>query len=187
MSIYSILAIAFALAMDAFVVAASCGVSLNKLTLQAVLRFGIFFGLFQFAMPLIGFAGSRTFSTYVQFLGHWIAFALLLLVGGKMFLETFKNEDLPNICEYSLLPPIKKMILLALATSIDAMAVGVSFAVMDFPVLLASVIIGIVAFALSALGVCLGKKLGDTHQKLAERAGGLILIAMGIKILIEHL
>ena len=178
--------IAVSLAMDAFAVSVSNGLMLPKIQIKHAIIFGLFFGVFQFIMPLIGWACGSRFSQYIVNVDHWVAFVLLSLIGGKMVYETFKDDE-NNVRDEKNIMSFSNLTILAIATSIDALAVGVTFALVKVNVLSASVIIGIVAFILSFVGVMLGKKIGSVFQTYAERIGGLVLIGIGIKILIEHL
>lgn len=190
MGIISILLIAVGLAMDAFAVAVTNGLALKKVKIIHAFKFGIFFGFFQFIMPVIGWFCSKNFSSAIEKFDHWIAFILLVIIGGNMFIETFKKSKDNNIFDENILS-FKNMIMLAVATSIDALAVGVSFAFIQsdngLNIWSASLIIGAVAFIMSYIGLMIGKKIGGMFQKNAERIGGLILIGIGIKILVEHL
>lgn len=191
MNFFAVFLIAISLAMDAFAVSISNGLALSKVKPMHAVKFGLFFGIFQFIMPLIGYLCSKNFSGAIEEFDHWIAFILLVLIGGKMFIETFKNDDISVANKDEVILSFKNLTVLAIATSIDALAVGVSFAFVGegkgLGILEASAIIGIVAFVLSFIGAMLGRKIGDLFQKNAERIGGLILIGIGCKILIEHL
>ena len=187
MDVLSVFVIAIGLAMDAFAVSMSHGIALKDIRLRHIFRFGIYFGVFQFIMPLLGYLGGRTLSTYITAIDHWIAFGLLSVIGGKMLYETFGRQEECVPCSADEVLSFKKMLLLAIATSIDALAVGISFAVIETDIITACTIIGLVAFVLSCVGVCIGKKVGCVFQKSAERLGGIILIGIGIKILVEHL
>lgn len=188
MNLSSILLIAVGLAMDAFAVAVSAGVCIRHAKIHHMLKFGLFFGFFQFIMPILGYWGSQSFSSYVEAIDHIIACAVLVIIGGKMFYEALQADDTcPTTCDEPNMYSYKKLTLLAIATSIDALAVGISFAVTDTEIWSASLIIGVVAFTLSYLGVYIGKKLGCVFQKTAEKFGGIVLIAIGIKIFIENM
>jgi putative Mn2+ efflux pump MntP len=182
---FSILLIALALAADAFAVAVANGITMKSYTVKYSLIFGFYFGFFQFAMPIIGFVIGRTFSAVVQSWSSWFAFALLLVIGLKMIWESTKSDietdTIHGVCS------VKNMSALALATSLDAMAVGVNFALMGVRVWTACATIGVVAFVLSAAGVAIGQKVGGFFQKGAERIGGAILILIGFRILLESL
>lgn len=175
--------IALSLAMDAFAVSISNGVSVRGFGKKDAVRQGLYFGIFQFLMPLIGwFLGSRV-KDCIATLDHWIAFLLLAVIGANMICESLKEE---NAQEESHLTS-KVLMLQAIATSIDALAVGISFALLDVNILTAGLIIGIIAFALSFTGGILGKGLGSFLQAKAAFAGGTVLILIGLKILVEHL
>lgn len=184
----SIILTAIGLAMDAFVVSLSNGMALKKYRLRYSLIFGVYFGFFQFFMTFAGYGAGQSFKTYVDQFGHWISFGLLTVVGIKMIMETRgeKNEDTES-ANIQAIVSVKNMSLLALATSIDAMAVGVSYALMRTNIVLASVVIGVVAFLFSATGVALGKKLGHYADNAAGRIGGGILIFIGVQILLRSI
>lgn len=202
MSFLSIFMTAIGLSMDAFAVALAKGMSLKKNLLKNALKIAVFFGGFQAIMPFIGWFAGRYFRGYIESFDHWIAFILLGAIGGKMIYESFKGEkencsldedDIAN--EVSVEEELieekglsnKNLTLLAIATSIDALAVGVSFAFLNVSILPAISIIGITTFVLCMIAVLIGRKLGCILQKYAEVAGGIILILMGLKILIEHM
>lgn len=213
MSIFSILIIAIGLAMDAFAVSICTGIKLKKLTPTKALKVGLYFGGFQAIMPIIGWAISTSFKSYIENIDHWIAFILLSIIGGKMLLDTLKDEKEQSYEETTSqeIPPNeshsedccgtckniyadnnnpianKTLLVLAVATSIDALVVGISFAVLDVNIIEAVSIIGIVTLIISFIGVMLGKKLGELFKQKAEILGGVILIGMGVKILVEHL
>lgn len=177
--------IAVGLGMDALSVAIGIGAAARTLTPGAVLRLAGSFGLFQFAMPLVGWLAGRTVADYISGYDHWVAFLLLSLVGGKMVWDSFRQEKERTHAN----DPTRGMTLLVLsvATSIDAFAVGLSFAFLKAPIIHASVIIGIVCFLMTAAGMVFGRKLGELFGKKAELAGGLVLLGIGIKILWDHL
>jgi putative Mn2+ efflux pump MntP len=187
MSFGVILAIALALAMDAFAV--SIGVSLVQrgCTPRQTLRMSGSFGLFQFFMPIIGWAAGRTIVGLIQSFDHWIAAGLLVFVGGKMILEAFHGEE--DDGEVSCPDKTRggHLLLLSLATSIDALAVGLSLAALEVPVVYPAAVIGVVAFLITALGTKIGPVLGKWIGKWAELAGGLVLLGIAVKILIDHL
>lgn len=177
--------IAIGLAMDAFAVSVSSGVSLKKTNLKTYLYFGIYFGFFQFIMPIIGYYGSGFFSDYFQTYTSYISFALLLFVGGKMLYEAVhpdENADETTSDEKILKP--SNMIMLSIATSIDALVVGILFQINGEPILTGSIIIGVVAAVFSAVGVYIGKKVGNLFGNKAEILGGVILIALAFKALL---
>lgn len=182
--------LAVGLAMDCFAVSIASGILLKHTRLRPMLVMAISFGFFQGLMPLLGWIGASFFSHLIESIDHWIAFAILLFLGGRMALESFKDED----CKQEFDPTKLKVVLaLAVATSIDALAVGVSFAflgIKDCSAILPPIcIIGFVSFALSMIGLMFGIRFGcGIARKLrAELWGGIILIIIGVKILIEHL
>lgn len=182
--------LAIGLAMDCFAVSIASGIILKHAKLRPMLVMAISFGFFQALMPLLGWIGASFFSHLIESVDHWIAFGILAFLGGRMIIESFKNED----CKHEYDPSSLKVVLaLAVATSIDALAVGVSFAflgIRDFSAILPPIgIIGFVSFALSMAGLMFGIRFGcGIARKLrAELWGGIILIIIGTKILIEHL
>lgn len=187
MSILEIIFISISLAMDAFAVSISNGIILKNIKIVYAIKFGIFFGAFQFIMPILGYYLTNLLGEQIKAFDHWIAFILLNIIGFKMIIETFKNDNDNNICNDKEILSIKNLTVLAIATSIDALAVGVSFSLINVNIIKASLIIGFVAFGFSFLGVLIGKKIGSLLSKNAERFGGIILILIGFKILIEHL
>ncbi|AVM51914.1 putative Mn2+ efflux pump MntP [Bacteroides zoogleoformans] len=182
--------LAIGLAMDCFVVSIASGIILKRTRLKPMLIMAFFFGFFQALMPLLGWMGTGFFSHLIESIDHWIAFGILFFLGGRMIKESFKDET----CKHEYDPTsLKVIVTLALATSIDALAVGISFALLNiksFRTLLPSIgIIGFVSFALSMAGLMFGIRFGCgiARRLHAELWGGLILIAIGTKILIEHL
>jgi putative Mn2+ efflux pump MntP len=171
--------IAIGLSMDAFAVAVSIGLTLRQRGFWKALVVGLYFGIFQAIMPLIGFFAAWNFSEYVSAYAHWIAFALLLFLGGKMIYSAFQNETAK---ETSMHP--REMLPLAIATSIDALAVGVSFAFLYVSILPAVSFIGVITFLLSTVGVFVGSFFGEKFKNKATFAGGAILVIMGLNILI---
>ncbi len=178
----TIFLIAVSLAMDAFAVSISNGVSVRGFDTKQSAVQGLYFGGFQFLMPVVGwFLGSRV-KTYIESVDHWIAFALLAVIGGNMIRESFREEE-GGQTELT----GRILLLQAIATSIDALAVGISFAILDVNIWMAAAIIGVVSFVMSFCGGMLGKGLGNFLQAKAEFAGGIVLVLIGIKILAEHL
>ena len=182
--------LAVGLAMDCFAVSIASGIILKRTMWRPMLIMAFAFGLFQAIMPLLGWIGASFFSHMIENFDHWIAFGILVFLGGRMFIESFKDED----CKQEFDPTSLKVVLaLAVATSIDALAVGVSFAflgIKDFSAILSPIlIIGFVSFALSVIGLLFGIRChcGIARKLHAERWGGIILIIIGTKILIEHL
>ncbi len=180
--------IAVGLAMDAFAVAVCKGLNMRKLDFKQMSLIALFFGGFQAGMPLIGwFIGSR-FARYVESIDHWVTFILLAIIGGKMIIEAIKGDDECEDCGESKLN-LKELTALAIATSIDALAVGVAFALTydRNTVFLAVALIGIITAGLSVIGVFIGHKFGAKYKNKAELAGGLVLVLMGAKFLVEGL
>lgn len=184
MNLLLILGLAVSLAMDAFSVSITSGVIIAKPTMKQYLKIGLYFGFFQFIMPILGFYGGVLFESAIKKYDHWIAFGLLLFIGGKMFWESFHADESEEKKDPT---KGKTLILLSIATSIDAAAVGFSFAALQAPIIFPSIIIGLICFLFSISGVFLGAKIGNRFGKIAERVGGSILILIGTKILIEHL
>ncbi|MEG2331223.1 MAG: manganese efflux pump MntP family protein [Bacteroides sp.] len=187
---FEIWLIAIGLAMDCFAVSIASGIILKRIQWRPILIMAFFFGLFQALMPLIGWLCANTFSHLIENVDHWIAFGILSFLGGRMIIESFKHED----DRKELNPTSLKVVLtLAIATSIDALAVGISFAFMgirDLTGILSSIsVIGVVSFALSVIGLLLGIKChcSQARKLHAELWGGIILVLIGIKILVEHL
>lgn len=184
MDTLSIAVIAVALGMDAFSVAIGIGVINRQDVWRSTFRLAFHFGLFQFIMPLAGWLAGSTVAGIISGYDHWIAFGLLAYVGGKMIMDAYRSGDGPPETD-----PTRggKLILLSVATSIDALAVGFSLALLKVPILYPSAIIGIVAFLMTATGMYFGGKLGKIFGKKVEIAGGIVLIIIGGKILFEHL
>lgn len=184
MTLTSLFIIAVGLSMDAFAVSICKGLAMGKINVRKATIVGLWFGGFQGLMPAIGYLVGYRFQEKITFLDHWIAFGLLALIGINMIREALsKDEEEPDASLKA-----KDMLILAIATSIDALAVGVSFAFLpDVPILPAVCFIGVITFLLSALGVKIGNVFGTKYKSKAELAGGIILILMGIKILLEHL
>ncbi len=183
MTILEILLIAIGLAMDAFAVSICKGLSMKKMNWKKALIVGAYFGIFQALMPIIGYFLGSTFEDLVTHIDHWIAFVLLVAIGGNMLKEAFANNS--ENCNDNV--DFKTMSILAIATSIDALAIGITFAFLQANIWISAIIIGIVTFAISIIGVKIGNKFGDRYERRAEIVGGFILIFMGIKILLEHL
>jgi manganese efflux pump family protein len=187
MSLLYVLGIALALSMDAFAV--SVGFSLGRLGLtrtQAV-RMAAHFGLFQLGMPILGWLAGKTISGLIQSFDHWVAAGLLVFVGGKMIIEAVRDEEEKLIREIRDRTKGWPLIVLSLATSLDALAVGLSFAALGAPVLFPAGVIGAVCFSMTLAGAKIGPILGKLVGEWAEAAGGVVLILIAIKILIEHL
>ncbi|MGB9928302.1 MAG: manganese efflux pump MntP family protein [Methanosarcina sp.] len=175
--------LALGLAMDAFAVSMSSGTTIRPFRLNDALKLAIFFGTFQAFMPVLGWLGGNTVSSFVSEYAPWIAFLLLALIGSKMIYEAFygNEEAKVNSLNYSIL------FVLAIATSIDALAVGISFAFLKTPIFEPVIIIGLVTFFMSFCGAILGYRIGHFFENEVEILGGFILIGLGIKILAEHM
>lgn len=183
-----LLLIGVGLSMDAFAVSICKGLAMRRVNKKQALVIGLFFGGFQALMPFIGWALGTQFESYITSIDHWIAFVLLAFIGGKMIAEAVRPED-ENVEIDKMDPPLdlKEMLVLAVATSIDALAVGVTFAFLHVNIVWAVTFIGCTTFILSAIGVKVGNVFGMKYKSKAEFVGGLILVLMGIKILLEHL
>lgn len=184
MIFFEVLVIAIALAMDAFAVAVATGLRL-RCSMGQTLRMATAFGGFQFVMPVIGWGLGLSVRSYIEGFDHWVAFIMLAFVGGKMIYESFKSEE--NEC----IDPTKglTLLMLAIATSIDAMAVGISLAVLQIDIWYPAVVIGLVCFIITAVGMHIGRLVIRGDSTLAEKAnfaGGVVLVAIGIRILYEH-
>ena len=183
MSFLTILSLAVALSMDAFSVSICKGLTTKIFSLKTAFLCGIWFGFFQALMPLIGYFLGEQFESLITNIDHWIAFGLLFLIGANMIYEAFKDEENENSNKND----AKTMFLLAIATSIDALAVGVTFAFLQVNIWTSILIIGVTTFIFSFAGVAIGNFFGSKYSKPASIIGGLILILIGTKILLEHL
>jgi len=185
MDFISIMVIAAALAMDAFSVSISCGMTIEKPDIGHYFRLSFHFGLFQFAMPVIGYFLGSSFGEWINAYDHWVAFGLLFLIGARMIQGSFSKKEGPGSCK----DPSRGMtlVLLALATSIDALAVGLSIGVLDRPILVPGIIIGVVCSLFSVIGIYLGNRVSAYITRGAEAIGGVMLIIIGVRIVIEHL
>jgi putative Mn2+ efflux pump MntP len=181
MSFWELFVIAIGLSMDAFAVSICNGLTIKNINIKHALIIGLFFGGFQAIMPLIGYYIGTQFKVYITPVDHWIAFLLLGFIGLKMVKESRSCEVVENIFN------LKSLLILSVATSIDALAVGITFAFFQANIIFAVSTIGTITFILSFLGVRIGRMLGDKFKTHAEFAGGIILILMGLKILFEHL
>lgn len=183
MSFVTVIILAIGLGVDAFSVAIGIGAANNKKSWSPLLRLSGAFGLFQFLMPIAGWLAGKTVVDIIANYDHWIAFALLALVGGKMIWEGFEKE-----CDEKLDDQTRgwPLLVLSIATSIDALAVGFSFSVLRTPIIMPAVIIGVVCFLMTVTGMIFGKVLAKLFGKKVEIFGGLVLLAIGIKILIDH-
>ena len=184
MSTLTVLGLAVGLAMDALAVAVATGLLLGRPSPGHVLRLAFHFGLFQFLMPVVGWLAGRSVAVYIRDFDHWVAFGLLAFVAGKMLREALRDgADVPAG------DPTRgwMLLVLSIATSIDALAVGLSMAFLEVSVWMPSVVIGLVAFAFTAAGVLVGARVGRTLGRWPEVVGGVVLLGIGVKILVEHL
>lgn len=189
MSFFELFILAVGLSMDAFAVAMCKGLAVKKVGIKQMLTVGVWFGSFQALMPLIGYVLISQFQKYIEKYDHWIAFVLLALIGANMIKEALSKDEETADASFS----VKSMFVLAVATSIDAMAAGCTLATKSVTdakqggILVAVLIIGVITFSLSMLGVKIGNVFGVKYKSKAELAGGIILILLGTKILLEHL
>ena len=184
MDIISLLLLAVGLSMDAFAVSVCKGLALKKVSLRHMCIVGAWFGGFQALMPSLGYLLGSRFEQYITAIDHWIAFVLLVLIGANMIREALSKEEAE---EANASLAFKAMLLMAVATSIDALAVGITFAFLSVHIVPAALTIGATTFLLSAAGVKVGSVFGLRYKKRAEIAGGVILCLLGVKILLEHL
>lgn len=189
MNLLSLAFIAVGLSMDAFAVAVCAGLTMPKVDIKKSFIIGLYFCIFQAVMPIIGYMAATKFADKIIAYDHWVAFALLCFIGGKMIIESFKKDEKEEkndgeLTEFSLKPA--KMLYLSVATSIDALAVGVSFALLQVNIVPAASFIGITTLLLSMLGVKIGNMFGLKFKSKAEFMGGAILILIGLKILLDH-
>lgn len=198
MSLFELFLIAVGLSMDAFAVAICKGLGMRKLDMRQALVIGLFFGGFQALMPTIGWFLGAQFASLVTPIDHWIAFILLAFIGGKMLFDAIKGDDeqetddgvsqdgegakgsAPNL-------DLRELTMLAVATSIDALAVGITFAFLDVNIVPAASFIGVVTFVLSVIGVAVGNQFGSRWEKPSTIVGGVVLILIGVRILLEHI
>ena len=184
MSVFSIILVAVGLSMDAFAVSVCKGLNMKRIDYGKTLIIGLFFGGFQALMPLIGWLVGYKFQRHIENIDHWIAFLLLAFIGAKMIYESRKADEDNSSDTFK----ISELFILAVATSIDALAVGIAFAMLnDINILFSVSVIGLITFILSVIGVAIGNKFGAAYKNRAELAGGIILIILGLKILLEHL
>ena len=184
MDIITIIAIAFGLAMDAFAVSITSGITIKHLKINNALKIAVFFGLFQAIMPLVGWLAGLSLKDFISEIDHWIAFGLLSFIGCKMIYESITVQS--NEKHFDPLN-VYVLLMLSVATSIDALAVGVSFAFLKVSIVTPVIIFGTITFLLSYLGVYIGDRIGHFFENKIEIAGGLLLIGIGLKILIESL
>lgn len=184
MNLWELFLIAAGLSMDAFAVSVCKGLATKKIEIRHFLIVGLWFGGFQALMPALGYSLGSGFEQYISHLDHWIAFILLALIGGNMIREALSKNEECHDASFS----VKTMFIMAVATSIDALAVGITFALLpDVNIAAAVSFIGIITFILSGAGLKIGNVFGTRYKAKAEFAGGLLLVLMGIKILLEHL
>ena len=183
MDLLTLIAIAVGLSMDAFAVSVASGIAIKHLRVHHAVRIALFFGGFQAIMPVIGWLAGRSVAELIAPWDHWAAFGLLVFIGGRMIYESFRMETAERPTD-----PLNIYVLLVLsvATSLDALAVGFSFAFLNVAIVVPVVIIGVVTFTLSLVGVAVGDRLGHFFEKRIEAVGGIVLIAIGVKILLEH-
>jgi putative Mn2+ efflux pump MntP len=182
---FVLLGIAIGLAMDAFAAAVAISVSLGEVSSRQTLRLAWHFGLFQALMPIVGWTAGLSVERWIRAWDHWLAFGLLAVIGGRMVLSSLRNGRSERLAS----DPTRgwSLVMLSVATSIDALAVGLSFAALGVRVLAPAAVIGVTAGILTLLGVWLGGRLGGRLGRLSELAGGLVLLAIGFRILVEHL
>lgn len=186
MDFFTILVIAVGLAMDAFAVSVACGVTITRMGLRQTLTIASSFALFQAIMPVIGWSAGLSFRNYIAPYDHWIAFVLLAGIGFKMIYEARKLEDEEDQKDLHSVMTAGRLLLLSIATSIDALAVGLSFSILNITILTPALIIGFITGGLSHAGIILGRKVGHLLEGKVEIVGGVILILIGLKILFEH-
>jgi len=184
LSLWEIMVIAVSLSMDAFAISITYGLTINKPKITELFIPGLYFGFFQALMPLTGFLAGTYFAKYLQFYDHWVAFILLGFIGGKMIKDSFSHDtEKPDKAQFQ---PVQ-LLLLAIATSIDALAAGITFAFFEINIFTAILMIGLTTFCISTVGVKVGNIFGGRFKSKAEFLGGAILLLLGLKILIEHL
>lgn len=183
MGLVEIILIAFGLAMDAFAVSVCKGLAMKKMDWKKACIIGLYFGVFQALMPLIGYFLGIGFESKIEKVDHWVAFILLCFIGLSMIKEALKGSEKEADDKID----FKTMIVLSIATSIDALAIGITFAFFEVNIIVAASLIGIITLIISAIGVKIGNKFGGKYENKAEILGGVILILLGLKILLEHL
>ena len=189
MGIVELFMIGVGLSMDAFAVAICKGLGMSRITWRYAVVIALFFGGFQALMPLVGWALGTQFADLITPVDHWIAFALLAVIGGKMLYEALRGDDdeAADASAEGERLDVKELVMLAVATSIDALAVGITFAFLGVNIVEACVLIGVTTFVLSFIGVAVGNQFGARFEKPATIVGGIVLILIGAKILLEHL
>ena len=183
MSFLELLLVAVGLSMDAFAVAVCRGLEMRRIDYRQALLIAVFFGGFQALMPVVGYLLGAGFEHYISAFDHWIAFALLAFIGGKMIWEAVRGGEEEQPQELDL----KMLLMMAVATSIDALAVGITFAFLGVDIVSSALLIACITFSLSFAGVVVGNRFGNRFERKAQVAGGVVLILIGLKILLEHL
>ena len=184
MGIVEVFLIGVGLSMDAFAVSVCKGLGMKRIDYKAAAIIALFFGVFQAAMPLIGWALGSQLQWLIEPVDHWVAFGLLVLIGGKMIWDAVNDED-NETQEFKL--DYKELVLLAIATSIDALATGIAFSCTQVSIVPAVVLVGCTTFVISIIGVCIGNRFGSRYEKPSAIVGGIVLIIIGVKVLLEHL
>ena len=179
--------IAIGLSLDAFAVSMCKGLGMKRLNRKHAFIIALFFGGFQALMPLIGWFLGTQFEQYIQSVDHWIAFGLLAYIGGKMLWDAIRGDDGEEAQRVESKLDVKELVILAIATSIDALAAGITFAVLKTPIVPAVTLIGLITLVLCFIGVSVGFRFGSKYEKAAQITGGVVLILIGLKILLEHL
>ena len=187
MGFIGLLAIAVGLSMDAFAVSLCKGMCMKSFDVRQALIIALFFGVFQAFMPIVGWLAGSTFAAYIEPIDHWVAFILLAIIGLKMIIDAIRDDSANECFPDAVQLKLSELIILAIATSIDALAVGVTFAFLGVDIVSSASIIGVTTFALSLIGVMIGQKFGSAFERGAGMLGGIILILIGLKILLEHL
>lgn len=184
MAFITLIIIAVGLSMDALAISIVSGSTYKQLHIKHALRIAFFFGSFQAFMPLIGYLAGQSLDKYISSYDHWVAFAILSAVGAKMIYESFKIKTAKSNFDPT---NITMLFVLSLATSIDALAIGITLSILNISVVTAAAIIGLITFLISYIGVFIGKKFGHFFENKIEAVGGVVLIVLGIKILLQHL
>lgn len=179
--------IAVSLSMDAFAVALCKGLCMKRINYKHAGVIALFFGVFQALMPLIGWFLGKQFEQYITPIDHWIAFVLLGYIGGKMIWDALHEDNEGQACDIEERLDLKELLVMAVATSIDALAVGITFAFLQISIVPSVCTIGLITLCLSFVGVIVGNRFGNKFQSKAQLAGGTVLVLIGLKILLEHL
>lgn len=187
MSLWELVLVGIGLSMDAFAVSMCKGLGMKRINYAHGAIIALFFGVFQGIMPLVGWLLGTQFERYITSIDHWIAFVLLAYIGGKMIWDAFHEKEEPEEDELTQKLDLKELFILAVATSIDALAVGITFAFLQVNIVPAVSLIAVITFTISFVGVLIGNKFGTRYQTKAEIAGGAVLVLIGVKILLEHL